>query len=232
MKDLEPIIDKIERYIDEKDQTREKSIRYSRNIIINCRKAIHNTHQHQFHEAEGYIRKASSTLKELITITKEYPDLTYAGFVENASQEYVEANCFYQLMQDNTLPDPDELNTSYTSYLQGIGDVVGELRRKTLDCILEGEPQEAQQYLSIMEEIYESINRFDYPSGLIPIKRKQDVARSLVEKTRGELAVASCEQRISEKTDEIKDTLGSLTDENRGKRRKKRAGELDLDRVW
>ncbi len=230
MKGLEPIIDKIETYIDDKDQTREKSIRYSRNIIINCRKAIHQIHQHQYHEAETFIRKAGSTLGELYQITKSYPDLTHAGYVENASQEYVEANCFYQLMQENDLPDPDELHTSYTSYLQGLCDVVGELRRKTLDSILEGEPEEAKRYLSIMEDIYESIIRFDYPSGLIPIKRKQDVARSLVEKTRGELAVATCEYRIGHKTDEIQEAIGTVK-AKKGKKQKI-SGELDLDRVW
>jgi predicted translin family RNA/ssDNA-binding protein len=81
----------------------------------------------------------------------------------------------------------------------------------------------------MMEAIYESINRFDYPSGLIPIKRKQDIARSLVEKTRGELAVASSEQRIVQKTDEIQGYIGELKGE---KKKKKKAGELDLDRVW
>lgn len=229
MKNLESIINKIEKHIDEKDLIREKSIRYSRNIIINCRKAIHQIHQQRYHEAEAIMQKAASTLNELYKVTETFPDLTFAGYVENASQEFAEAHCFYQIMHEENLPDPDSLRTSYTSYLQGLCDVVGELRRKTLDTILEGEFQEAQRYLTMMEAIYESINRFDYPSGLIPIKRKQDIARSLVEKTRGELAVASSEQRIVQKTDEIQGYIGELKGE---KKKKKKAGELDLDRVW
>ena len=40
MKNLDNIVDKIERHIDEKDKIREKALRSSREIIIRCRKAI------------------------------------------------------------------------------------------------------------------------------------------------------------------------------------------------
>ena len=62
-----------------------------------------------------------------------------------------------------------------------------------------------------MEDIYGAILRFDYPSGLIPIKKKQDMVRGLIEKTRGELAVASCERRIEYKTDEFRGILDEMS---------------------
>ena len=45
MKNLEKIINKIEKNIDDKDRVREKSLRFSREIIIGCRKAIQLIHQ-------------------------------------------------------------------------------------------------------------------------------------------------------------------------------------------
>ena len=110
--------------------------------------------------------------------------------------------------------------------------MIGELRRKALDTILNGDSKESQQYLSIMEELYDAVNQFEYPSGLLPIKRKQDIARSLVEKTRGELAVASSEQRIEYRTDELRGILDTLLQSGKKKDRKKTKNELDIDRVW
>ena len=45
--------------------------------------------------------------------------------------------------------------------------------------------------LENMENIYDQLMRFDHPSAIVPIRRKQDVARTLIEKTRGEIAVAT-----------------------------------------
>ena len=231
MNTLNDIINKIEKQIDDKDKAREIALRYSRNIIINCRKSMQHLHQDHFKEAEELLRKASATLSELRDILKAYPDLINAGFVESASQEFVEAHCLTNILKGEELPDPDSLQVTYTSYLLGLCDVIGELRRKALDTILDGEPKEAHQYLAIMEDIYDAILRFDYPSSLVPIKRKQDIARNLVEKTRGELAVASCEQRIEYRTDEFRGLLDEMNKEKADHAKRKKQ-DLDIDRIW
>jgi translin len=230
MKNLDKIINKIEKNIDDKDRIRENALRFSRDIIIDCRKAIQFIHQNLMKDAETNIKKASKKLTELYDLTKDFPDLYHAGFVENAAQELVEAYCLFNIMQEKELPDPDKIKTTYCSYLRGLCDVVGELRRKSLDCILDGEPADANIYLKHMEKIYDSIIKFDYPSSLIPIKKKQDIIRGLIEKTRGELAVANCERRIEYRTDEFRIMLDKI---NSGKRKKRRNNrELDIDRVW
>ncbi|MDG6228474.1 MAG: RNA-binding protein [Candidatus Thermoplasmatota archaeon] len=231
MKNLEEIITKIEKNIDDKEKVREIALRYSRTIIIFCRKSIQHLHQGHFKESEELITQASKVLSDLSDETKNYPDLSNAGFVENASQEFVEANCLLNILLEKDLPDPDELHTSYTSYLEGLCDVVGELRRKAIDSVLNGEAKEAYSYLINMEAIYDAILRFDYPASLIPIKRKQDITRSLIEKTRGELAVASCEQRIEYRTDEFRALLDEMNKEKAQQSQQKKQ-DLDIDRIW
>lgn len=172
MKNLDKIVDKIEKNIDNKDKIREQALRASREIIIACRKAIQAIHQNLMNDAKNNITKSSDKLQELYILTKNYTDLYYAGFVENAAQELVEAFCLYNIMNGKELPDPDEIKTTYSSYLMGLCDLVGELRRTALDRIREGKTKDADQYLNMMEEIYNVIIRFDYPSGLIPIKEK------------------------------------------------------------
>ncbi len=233
MKNLGKIADKIEKNIDNKDKIREQALKNSREIIIKCRKAIQSIHQKQNKKAKNNIENASETLKKLYDITKGYPELYHAGFVENAAQELVEAHCFLNIKQGKDLPDPDDLNTTYSSYLMGLCDLVGELRRTSLDLIRKGKPKKADNCLDMMEEIYDVIIRFDYPSGLIPIKKKQDMVRGMIEKTRGELAVASCERRIEYRTNEFQgmlDNVNSSKKKNKTKKKKKEK-ELDLDEI-
>jgi translin len=231
MNNLDNIIKKIDKHINEKDQIREQALRTSREVIINCRKAIQALHRTKKADAQELIQQASHEMHTLHTITKDFPDIYHAGYIQNAEQEYVEANCLLNILNDEDLPDPDTLNISYGGYLLGLCDVVGELRRGALDSILEGNPDRANEYLEYMDSIYEAIMSFDYPSGLIPIKKKQDMVRNLIEKTRGELAVASCERRINGKTNEFRGLLDSLTE---SKQKKKKTSELDIDidKVW
>jgi translin len=118
----------------------------------------------------------------------------------------------YHILNNEGLPDPETLHTSNTSYLTGLCDVVGELRRKALDAMMKNDLDAAHRYLDIMEDMYDAILRFDYPSSLVPIKRKQDVLRTLVEKTQGELAIASVGMRIESKTKEFKSLIDNLPD--------------------
>jgi translin len=183
-------------------------------------------------ESQKHIKEASSNLEELYKLTKDYPELFYAGFVENAAQECAEAHCLFNIKKGKDLPDPDTLKTSYSSYLLGLCDVVGELRRSALDFILEGEISKANDYLMYMDKIYDAVMIFDYPSGLIPIKRKQDVLRSLIDKTRGELAIASFEQRIDEKTNEICGLLDNFYNKKKIGGKNREPMDIDIDKVW
>jgi translin len=182
------------------------------------------------------VSQASADLAKLYETTKNFPDLSNAGFVENAAQEYVEVQCLTHIIHGDELPDPDTLQTTYSSYLMGLCDVVGELRRGALDFILKGESIKAHEYLLYMDMIYEAIMGFDYPSALLPIKQKQDMVRGLIEKTRGELAVASCEQRIGDKTLEFRGILDTINNEKKTNasetKKKGNEADIDVDKVW
>jgi translin len=232
MKNLDSIVDRIGKSIDDKDKVREKALRSSRDIIISCRKAIQHIHQDHMKDANNHIKQASTRLVKLYDITQDHPDLYHAGFVENAAQELVEAHCLYNIMQGKNLPDPDKIQTTYSSYLMGLCDLVGELRRTALDSIRTGKPKKADEYLDMMENIYAVIIRFDYPSGLIPIKKKQDMVRGMIEKTRGELAIASCERRIEYRTDEFRGMLDRMSEGKKKTKGKKKDSDLDIDDIW
>jgi len=235
MKNLEGIIEKIDQHIGEKEKIREDALKFSRDIIISCRKGIQQLHRNLLENADVYLKQAAAKLVELCELTKNHPDIFNAGFVENAAQEYVEIHCLYNIMRGEDLPDPDTIQTTYSAYLLGLCDVVGELRRGALDFMLEGHTEKANEYLHHMDRIYDAIMSFDYPSALVPIKKKQDMIRALIEKTRGELVVSSCENRIHERTHEFHGLLDKINREKENGKKKQKDSEeedINIDKVW
>lgn len=95
-----------------------------------------------------------------------------------------------------------------TSYLAGLGDAVGELRRHILDLIRLGRPEEGEVHLAAMEEIYHLLMSLDYPDAVTKgMRRKGDVARSLLDRTRGDLTNAIGQRRLEAELKEVEERL-------------------------
>jgi len=66
-----------------------------------------------------------------------------------------------------------------------------------LDLIRKGKPEEGEPYLEAMEEIYHLLMLFDYPDAITGgLRRKSDMARSLLERTRGDLTNAIGQRKL------------------------------------
>jgi translin len=86
---------------------------------------------------------------------------------------------------------PDEVGVELVNYLGGLGDTTGELRRHILDLIRKGNSNEGEYFLEVIEEIYYLLMLFDYPDAITRgLRRKSDLSRSMLEKTRGDLTNA------------------------------------------
>jgi len=194
---------KIEQVLNEKDDLREKALKKCRDIIRECRKGIKKLHNEDVEEAKKNIKKAEKILVELKEEIEAHPDIMTAGYMENAMQEVAEAEIFLAIVEDKKLPNPEDINVSYTSYLLGLADVVGELRRKGVYLLKEGSIEEVEKILAIMEEICDKLMEFDYPSGLLPIKRKQDVIKKILEKMRGEVAIFKKSKELENKIEVV-----------------------------
>jgi translin len=201
---LREIGDAIEEELDEKDSVREIAIKSARAIIRMSSQSIIMMHRRE--DTKEIIRKLKEEVWHLKSLLSEqYPDLLYAGFVQNAFQEYCESQVFRAILNGKDIPTHKELGINPESYLMGLGDVVGELRREVLEALKNDDFEAAEGYLDTMEGIYEMLMRFNYPSGLVPLKPKQDTARALIEKTRGELTMALITERIAHRVENKKD---------------------------
>jgi translin len=230
MKNLERIAKKIEKELNEKDKLRENAFKQSREIIRKTRRIIGDIHRGK--NVEEQIKEAVISNIKLRRMLKDHPDLSAAGYVENASQELVEACCLFSIANDDELPAPDDLKVSPSSYLLGLADVVGELRREILGFLKKEEMEKAEEFFQKMEAITSTLMRFDYPSALVPIKKRQDVARALVERTSGEMLMVTTNRSLRKQIELLKKRMGKPA----GSKGKKKEDEdefgLDVDAVY
>lgn len=199
--EFEEVLRAIEEHMEEKDTVRELALKSSRAIARLSVSAVGGLHRRE--GVEGILEQAREEALKLRSLLKEHPDIYYSGFVENAHQDMTEAYISYSLIEGKPLPRPDDLAVTSKAYILGLGDVIGELRRHALEKLKEGDVGEATESLDAMETIYQGLMRFDYPTALVAVKRKQDIARGLLEKTRGEVAVALRSYELEKKLDKI-----------------------------
>jgi translin len=174
-----------------RNRAREEAFALSRACIRSCSMAIRSVHRGEMSQAQRHADDAKSTLKTIREVLKDQPELRYAGFVDDAEQEVTEALNVLSIIRDHTVLTPDEVGVELVSYLSGMGDVTGELRRHILDLIRQRKPEEGEYFLDTMEEIFYLLMLFDYPEAITKgLRRKSDLARSMLERTRGDLTNA------------------------------------------
>lgn len=196
---LEEISVRIRENFEAKDRIREEGLKISREIVRECRTASFALHGQDFEKADKNIKIAGKALKELEILFEGHADIYHAGFVEHAQQEYSEVAVLSSLLKEegDRFPFPEELRVEYAAYLNGLGDVVGELRRHVLDLIRKESFEKAEIFLDIMENIHAMLMDFDYPDAITRgLRRKTDISRSIIEKTRGDVVNAIGQKKL------------------------------------
>jgi len=188
MKGLKEAVEEVKSELDEKDAIREIAIKASRDIRRRAKNAIFSIHR-----GEDVIEELRALRQEqmaLISTLREHPELSHAGYVSEALQELTEALILYSIINESSIPSSRELKIDAASYILGLADVIGELRRLALESMKKGDVATASLRLSQMEELYEAISGIQYPAAIVNIRQKQDIARNLLEKTRGEVSLS------------------------------------------
>ena len=184
---LKDIFSKITKKLDEIDSDREEILKISRQMIRNCSVAIKSIHRKEFNIYQENIDEIKLSHAKLLKLVEKNPNL-FSKYLKTPEQEFIEAVCLHAIINKIDLPDPATYNVSDVNYLLGLADVIGELRRYILDKIRSGEIEDLDEVLDDMEDIYSYLFALDYPKGItMELRRKTDVARGIIEKTRGDI---------------------------------------------
>jgi translin len=183
--------------LDDRFKARERGLSDSRKVIRASANAIRSLHRNESKAADRLTDEAGALLRQVVEVLSGHPDVLHAGFVADAAKEYVEARLTAALFHDRPLPSPAELGVDPVPYLHGLGEAVGELRRRLLDLLRAGEIDEAERRLVSMDRIVDLLAEIDYPDGMTNgLRRTTDVARSLVERSRSDLTATVVQERL------------------------------------
>ncbi len=208
MPDLDEISGRVHSKLSRWYEAREKAYNHSREIIRRSANTIRAAHRREFDLAQSLLDEACRLLEEAHDATRQV-GVGSLAFVGDAEKEYVEATATLALVQGKPFPDPDELGVSYTAYLKGLGETVGELRRHLLDRLRAGEIAECERLLDLMSDIYDVLVTMDFPDSLTEgLRRTTDAARGILEKTRGDLTMSLRQQALEKKLAQLEQRLG------------------------
>jgi translin len=185
---LKEILEKIQEELSRREEVWEEVKRDMRKATRLSKQAIQVTHQERFDDAKAMLKEAKSLFVKLQETAKDYPYLLYSGSVGAAFEEHAEAHILLTLIQEDRFVTPKEIKVPLTPYVLSLGDVIGELRRRTLDLIRRGNVEAAEKTLEKMEHIYSELTALDEAYIIVKgLRRKGDVARRLIEITRGDI---------------------------------------------
>jgi translin len=188
MEKLERIAEQIRKKFDARTSARDKALAQARQLTRACSLAIRAVHRDDVETMDAQLQEARQLADALRNSLTSHPDLYYAGYTQDALKEFVEANVTCALIRNHPLQTPEELVVEPATYLNGLAEVVGELRRRTLDILRHGYSEEAERLLGYMDEIYSIMVTMDYPDAITNgLRRQTDLARGIIEKTRGDI---------------------------------------------
>ena len=188
MHKLENIADRIRQKFDVRTAMRDQALAQARQLTRACSLAIRAVHRDDKESMDAQLKQAQNLADKIRSELAGHADLYYAGYTQDALKEFVEANVTCALIQSQALQTPEELGVEDSTYLNGLAEVVGELRRRTLDILRHGYSQEAERLLSHMDDIYSVLVTMDYPDAITNgLRRQTDLARGIIEKTRGDI---------------------------------------------
>jgi translin len=179
------VIASIDAVLSKREELRDSLIKNGRDIIRLSGWAINALHRGRLEDSRKYITDMREKTRNFIELARKDPMLWYSGFVNNVLSEYAEAVILYSLVVEGNLPNYQDLGIGEIPYLQGFGDVLGELRRLALDLIRRERLDLAEKTIDIMETLYYEMRALEYPDALMPgVRHKVDVARRLIDDTK------------------------------------------------
>ena len=146
------------------------------------------------------VEKELAECRDLAVLLSESP---YSfGFMEEALQEYAEAALTYSFLFDKPAPTQDDLGCTERTYLLGLADAISELRRRILTLLRANDIDGATRMFDMMDDYYHVILVFDHTDAILPLRRKQDALRGVIERTRADITSIICQKRLEDKIPE------------------------------
>ena len=180
-KNVKSSLSKISKSLEEAQNSREYIIKRTREVIILCSQAIISVHKLDIADGKEKAAKAKKLLDEI----RKKSNAELYRHIMTSEQELVEASAFLAIVQKSEIPSAESLGVKGESYILGLLDSIGELKRLVYDSIRAGKVKDASKFFEIMENLYLFLYPFAIYDKLVnEVRRKLDVNRILIEDAR------------------------------------------------
>lgn len=181
LKNVKPSLNKISKTLGSIQDSREFLLKNTREVIVLCSRSIIAVHKNDTKTGKDNLRKAESLLKKY----KKKATGDLRRYIITPEQEFVEAACLIAVVEKKEIPSDKKLGVMPESYVLGLLDCIGELKRMVFDKIRIGEIEEATRIFEVMENLYLQLYTFSmYDKVVKEARRKIDVNRILVDDVR------------------------------------------------
>ena len=200
LKNVKISLDKIAKSLERLQDDREFLLKNSREIIVLCSRSIIATHKGDLKIGKKNAQQAEILLKKY----RKKLNVNLKRYLVTPEQEFVEAIALIAIAEKKEVPSSQKLAVMSESYVLGLLDCIGELKRMVFDKLRNNEIEESVRIFDIMENLYLQLYIFSmYDKVVKEARRKIDVNRMLVEDVRSAITE---EKRRSE----MIETLQSL----------------------
>jgi len=181
LKNVKPSLQGISKSLQTSNASREFLIKNTRDVVIFCSHSIIAAHKGDLRLAREKIKKAEAVLK----VNQKKAKNNFKKYLITPEQEFVEAHSFLAIVENKEIPSLKSLKVSEESYVLGLLDCIGELKRFVLDNIRNDQLKKAEMIFNVMDNLYQALYPFAmYDKIVNETRRKLDVYRILVEETR------------------------------------------------
>jgi len=181
IKNVKSSLNDISKSLHSVNAAREYLIKNTRDVVILCSHSIIASHKGDLRLAREKIKKAGTVLK----VNQKKAKNDFKKYLITPEQEFVEAHSFLAIVENKEIPSLKSLKVSEESYVLGLLDCIGELKRFVLDNIRNDQLKKAEMIFNVMENLYQALYPFAmYDKIVKETRRKLDVNRILVEETR------------------------------------------------
>ena len=183
-------VERIKDHFDAIDKEREQAYQDSRELRRMSVQACRDVQRGRFDNARTLLAQCKTLAEKLINNSARF------GFVEEAHQEYSESAFILAFILGEEAPTQAELGTDERGYMLGLADAVGEIRRHILNLLRDDKLDEARDYMDLMDDLQGMLLKFDHTDAVVPLRRKQDMLRGIIERTRGDLTNIICQKKL------------------------------------
>jgi translin len=183
---LDNDVEKISSYLIEKQESFDKVMQSSREIIRDAGQTITLMHNDDKKSALAKLADMGERVKKLQGMDAQFKYQTLQAY-----QEFAEAFIFLKIKTEKKIPTMSVVGVDRDAYLMGLMDVVGELKREILESLRADRIKEAEWYFDTMKSIYDSTRRLRFAEAVLGgFRKKQDVARIQIENAGSEILSA------------------------------------------